>query len=374
MVRDYRIALIGTGYIGKTHALAYNSVNVVFPDAPRLVRRLVVDINEQAGRAFAAQFGFEQFSTDWRQAVTDPEIDIVAIATPNYLHRDMAIEALKAGKHVYCEKPLAVTLEDAEAMAAAARASGGRTPVGYNYLCNPALRHAKKLIADGAIGRPLFVRGGDDEDYMADPCVPHSWRCERAKAGAGTLGDLAAHLISLAQFLMGDITDISGRLYTAHPRRPLASDPRESLPVENDDVASMMVTFENGALGELSSSRIAWGRKNRLAVEVHGERGTILFDQERLNELEIYTAGHGGEPTGFQRILSGPALPPYGAFIQSSGHQLGFNDLKVIEVRNLLASIVSGEPAYPAFEDALKVERVIDRAMRSAAAGSMTTL
>nr|WP_321510321.1 Gfo/Idh/MocA family oxidoreductase [uncultured Hyphomonas sp.] len=363
MKQKYRIALIGTGYIGKTHALAYRSVNAVFPDLPELVADLVVDIDETAGRAFAAQFGFARFSTDWHDAVSDPEIDIIAIATPNHLHKDMAIEALRAGKHVYCEKPLAVTIEDSEAMAEAARNASGQTLVGYNYLCNPALQLARKMIESGRIGRPLFFRGVNDEDYMADPMTPHSWRCERAKAGAGTLGDLATHLISLSQFLMGDITHVSGRTYTAHARRPVADEPEVFRAVENDDVVSMQVEFEGGARGELSSSRIAWGRKNRLALEIHGERGTILFDQERLNELEVYFSSDDSEGQGFRKILIGPTHPPYGAFVQSTGHQLGFNDLKVIEVQNLIEGIRGGKPTYPSFEDALKVEQVIARAL-----------
>ena len=363
MKKKYGIALIGTGYIGKTHALAYRSVNAVFPDLPELSTELVVDINEAAGRAFAAQFSFKNFSTDWHEAVFNPDIDIVAIATPNHLHKDMAIEALRAGKHVYCEKPLAVTIEDSEAMAEAARNAPGRTLVGYNYLCNPALQLAKKMIESGRIGRPLFFRGVNDEDYMADPDTPHSWRCEKAKAGAGTLGDLATHLISLSQFLMGDITHVSGRTYTAHTKRPVAEDPEVFRTVENDDVVSLQVEFEGGARGELSSSRIAWGRKNRLAFEIHGEAGTILFDQERLNELEVYDASEANEGQGFRKILIGPAHQPYGAFVQSTGHQLGFNDLKVIEVRNLIEGIVGDKTCYPSFEDALKVEQVIARAL-----------
>lgn len=374
MTKAYKIALIGTGYIGKTHALAYGSINRIFPDAPQLTQELVVDINERAGLAFAKQFGFARFSTNWRDAVGDPEIDIVAIATPNFLHKEMAVEAIRAGKHVYCEKPLAVTLEDAEAMAAAARESGVQTLVGYNYLCNPALQLAKQLISEGQIGRPIFLRGVNDEDYMADPLVPHSWRCERAKAGAGTLGDLAAHLISLSQFLMGDITSASGRVYTAYEKRPAADGSGKMHAVENDDVVSMMVEFADGARGELSSSRVAWGRKNRLAVEVHGEQGAIIFDQERLNELEIYFKSEDGRTAGFRKILSGPEHEPYGAFVQSAGHQLGFNDLKVIEVRNLLAAISGKKAAHPSFEDALTVERVIDRVLRSASADSKRLL
>lgn len=374
MKRTYNIALIGTGYIGKTHAIAYQGVNVVFPETPRLTRKLVIDINEDAGRTFADQFGFEGFSTDWRDAITRADIDIVAIATPNHLHAEMAIAALEAGKHVYCEKPLAVTVEDAAAMAAAAALYPGRTLVGYNYLCNPVLQLAKQLISEGRIGKPLFFRGVNDEDYMADPQTPHSWRCERKKAGPGTLGDLATHLISMSEFLMGEITDVSGHLFTAHPSRPSPADAATQLPVENDDIVSMVVAYQSGARGELSSSRIAWGRKNRLAFEIHGERGSILFDQERLNELEVYTSGGAENTVGFQKILAGPAHEPYGAFIKSTGHQLGFNDLKIIEVRNLLIGLESEAPPYPAFEDALRVEQVISSVLRSAGTGQTVTV
>ena len=342
-------------------------MNAVFPDVPGLVKALVVDINETAGRAFANQFGFADFSADWRDAVYDPQIDIVAIATPNHLHKEMAIEALKAGKHVYCEKPLAVTLADAEEMAEAARNSASHTLVGYNYLCNPVLQLARELIVSGKIGKPLFFRGVNDEDYMADPSTPHSWRCERAKAGPGTLGDLATHLISMSEFLMGEASHVSGRLFTAHPKRPAMDVPQEMREVENDDIVSIMVDYESGARGELSSSRIAWGRKNRLAWEIHGEKGTILFDQERLNELEVYFSDDNGETQGFRKILAGPAHDDYSAFIQSTGHQLGFNDLKVIEVRNLLKAISTAHPAYPSFADAVRVERIISAVLDAGA-------
>ncbi|WP_273242152.1 Gfo/Idh/MocA family protein [Hyphomonas atlantica corrig.] len=366
MKTSYNIALIGTGYIGKTHALAYQAVNSVFPDTPKLVKALVVDINEAAGRRFADQFGFQSFSTDWKDAINNPHIDIVSIATPNFLHKEMAIEALRAGKHVYCEKPLAVSIRDAEEMADAAITSKGLTLVGYNYLCNPILQHAAQLIQSGKIGKPLFFRGVNDEDYMADASVPHSWRCERKLAGPGTLGDLATHLISLSEFMVGEVASVSGHLYTAHSMRPDPNDKSSSKPVENDDVVSMVVEYANGAHGELSSSRIAWGRKNRLAFEIHGDKGSILFDQERLNEIELYCATDDAANQGFQKILAGPAHPAYSAFIQSTGHQLGFNDLKVIEVRNLLDGIAHGKPLYPSFADAIRVERVISSVLQSA--------
>lgn len=369
----FKIALIGTGYIGRTHGLAYNNVNRVFPDTPPLKCQLVVDNNESAAKKFAQEFGFENFSTDWKDATDSDDVDIVAIAAPNFLHKEIAVRALENGKHVYCEKPLSTNIEDAELMLTAANMSKGKTLAGYNYICNPIVQLAARLLKEGEIGRPYFFRGVNDEDYMADPNLPFTWRCEKEKAGFGVLGDLKTHLINLAQYLMGDITEVTGQIFTAHEfRRPENSNAKRR--VENEDIASSIVTFRNGAKGELSSSRSAWGRKNRLAFEIHGDNGMISFDQEKMNEIEVYKNDGPEHLRGFRRVLASPSHEPYSAFIQSAGHQLGFNDLKTIEIRNLLQGLVGDLPLYPTFTDAIKTERVIDAVLQSAQSGRITTV
>jgi len=211
---EFRIALIGTGYIGQTHALAYNSVNRIFPEPPLLVGDFIVDVSIDAASKAAKKFDFKRSSDNWRDAVNDDRIDIIAIAAPNFLHKEIAIAALNKGKHVYCEKPLSITLNDAQQMAdVAAGASKSRTMVGYNYVCNPIIEFCRSLIEEGHIGRPYFFRGVNDEDYMADSGIPYSWRCERNQAGSGVLADLGTHLIHMAEFLLGDIVDVMGKTF-----------------------------------------------------------------------------------------------------------------------------------------------------------------
>lgn len=359
------IGLIGTGYMGKAHAFAYDAVTSFFPELPRPRLELLCDIDAEVARRTAAAHGFARSSDDWRQVVSDSAVALVSITTPNALHREIAVAALEAGKHVWCEKPMGLTLADAEAMTATARATGRATLLGYNYLRNPALRHAKALIEAGAIGRVFDLQGTIDEDYLADPTVPWSWRCRVADAGYGVLGDLGSHLIGLAHYLVGPITDVTATLETVHKERSLP-DGSGLGPVENEDLVQALVRFEAGVGGRLTASRVAWGRKNGIRLEIHGTGGTILFDQERLNELRLYQAGERKETEGFRTILTGPQHPPYDRFWPAPGHSLGFGDLKIIELAHLLEAIAKGTPAYPAFEDGLQIERVIDAVARSA--------
>lgn len=360
------VGLIGTGFMGKCHALAFGAVRAVF--APPLAPRLAVlcDVDADAARRAAADFGFARWTTDWREVVGDPAVGLVAIAAPNALHRAMATAAAAAGKAIYCEKPMALTLPDAATMAEAAAAAGVATLVGYNYLRNPAVVHARRLIAEGAIGEIACFRGVYDEDYMADPDRPYSWRCRVAEAGTGTLGDLACHLVSVAHFLVGPVAAVTADIETVVKRRPDPARPGETAAVENEDLAHALLRFESGVAGTLASSRIAWGRKCRLAWEVVGSRGTIAFDQERMNEIELFVAEGAAARRGFVRVLSGPDHPPYDAFCPAPGHGLGFNDLKVIEVDHLLRGLAGAHPLFPDFGAALAIERVIHGIVLSA--------
>ena len=367
-----RVGLIGAGWMGRCHALAYRAVTGVFDGGAVPVLAVVSDIDGAAAQAAAARFGFERWTDDWRTVVDDDRIDVVSIATPNAAHKEIAVAAAARGKHVYCEKPMALTLDDAEAMAAAAQQGGVRTLVGYNYVRNPAVRHAKALIDAGAIGRVAGFRGVYDEDYMADGDLPYTWRCRIADAGTGTLGDLASHLISVAHFLVGPIAAVSAVTDIVHRHRPIPDRPGETGAVENEDVAHALVRFADGATGLVSSSRVAWGRKCRLAWEITGTTGSITFDQERMNELCLF---QGGEPArnGFKTILTGPDHPPYDRFVPAPGHGLGFNDLKVIEVDHLLSGLTGQTRLFPDFDDALMIERVIHGIVASAGTGQWVT-
>ncbi|HEX9856970.1 MAG TPA: Gfo/Idh/MocA family oxidoreductase, partial [Paracoccaceae bacterium] len=323
--------------------------------------------------ALADQFGFARATDDWRALVADPAVDVVSITTPNQMHHDMALAAIAAGKHVWCEKPMALTLAQAETMAAAAKAAGVVTMVGYNYLKNPAFTHAQRLIAEGAIGRVVQFRGWVDEDYQADPELPWTWRAKLADAGLGALGDLGCHLVSMACGVAGPIESLIADMQVIHATRPLP-DGSGRAAVENEDAASVLVRFANGAQGSMVVSRSAWGRKSRLGFEVHGTSGMIIFDQERMNELQLYQNSGPKAEQGFKTILSGPAHPPYGEFCPAPGHQLGFTDLKVIECGALLRGIAGLAPAHPDFGDALVFERVIHAVAQSAAEGRRVTL
>ena len=370
-MEEIGFGLIGTGFMGKAHALAYGAARAVMgPDVPPVRLAVLCDPDAARAAALADQWGFARHEADWRALIADPEVRIVSIATPNALHREMALAALEAGKHVHCEKPLALSVEEAAEMAAAAERTGARTLVGYNYIRNPAFAHARQLIGAGEIGRVVHFRGWVDEDYQADAALPWSWRSRLAEAGLGALGDLGCHLVSMAWELCGPIDSLIADTQIIHETRPLA-DGSGRAKVENEDTATALVRFASGARGSLSCSRAAWGRKNRLAWEVHGTRGMIIFDQERMNELRLFRQGR---DEGFQTILTGPDHAPYEAFCPAPGHQLGFNDLKVIEAAEFLRHIAGGPAPRPDFRTALAWERVIHAMARPAAPGTWTRI
>ena len=362
------VGLIGTGFMGKCHAMAYGAVRAVFGDVPEIDRVALCDVDAGHAAAAAAAFGFARSTTDWRDLLTDPRIDLVSITSPNGLHREMAVAALAAGKHVGCEKPMALTLGDARAMADAAARSGRATALGYGYLQNPALQEARRLIATGAIGTPFDFRGSVDEDYMADPALAWSWRLRAADAGLGTLGDLTVHLVSLARTLVGEIDSLTAMVDTVHAERPLPGG--GAAPVENDDIAHALVRFAGGARGTLASSRIAHGRKNGLRVEVHGSDGLLWLDSERMNELNLYLAEGPRESRGFRRILAGPLHGDYVRLCPAPGHGLGFNELKVIELAELVKAMRGAPSRAVDFAEGLKIERVIHAFVRSARDGA----
>jgi len=364
-MRTIGVGLIGTGYMGKCHALAWTSVSAVFGDAPVVRRVVLCEIEEDLARRRADEFGFAKSTPDWRALVADPEVDVVSITTPNALHAPMAIAALEAGKHVWCEKPMAPSLSEAERMAEAARASGRVAILGYNYIQSPAVRYIARLLSEGAIGRLTHFRVEMDEDYMADAEAPFSWRSEKS-AGYGALDDFVVHPLSLVSTLIGMPREVFGEMGKPYPDRPDGAGRRA---VENDDIATALLRMHGGASGSIQVSRCAWGRKGRLLLQAFGARGAIVFDQERFNEVGVYVAEGPAEAQGFRQVLMGPAHPPYERFIVAPGHQMGFNDLKIIEAHELL-NRVAGRPALTIdFEAGLAIERTIHAIARSSREG-----
>jgi predicted dehydrogenase len=358
-LRKLGIGLIGSGFMGRAHALAFRTVGGVFALAALPELEMLADIDAEAAARSAASLGFNRSTGDWKALVKDAAVDIVAITTPNALHKPMSLAAIDAGKHVYCEKPLATTAEDARAMAEAAESAGVVTMVGFNYLKNPMIGLAREIVASGGIGKITGFRGIHAEDFMGDPAIPYSWRCDPAQAG-GALADIGSHIISMARFLAGDIEAVCGRLDTVIAERPAGAGSTGMRPVTVDDQANVLVRFANGAGGTISASWLATGRKMQLAFELTGTRGALEFTQERFNELKLYTTGQPRGREGFKTITAGPDHPPYGAFCPAPGHQLGFNDLKVIEVKTLIDAITGNGKPFPDFREAYEVERVVD--------------
>lgn len=270
----------------------------------------------------------------------------------------MALAAIAAGKHVYCEKPLALDLQQSLAIVESAQRAKVCNVIGFNYICNPMLQVAREMIAAGELGDVVGFRGSYLEDYMSDPGVPYSWRCQRKLAGSGALADLGSHLINMGHFLLGPIARVSADLQTVHRQR-LDRGSNEQRTVENEDMVQALVEFSSGVHGTMEISRIATGYKCGLAVEVHGTRGTLLFDQERMNELKFYSTADAAGRRGFRTILAGPEHADYAAFCPAPGHGLGINDLKVIEIRNLIRAIRSGSAASPDFAEGLRVQQVM---------------
>ena len=362
MVTTLGVGLIGTGHMGKAHALAWNAVRPVFGTGPqpRLVH--VAEVNEELAQRRADELGFERATGDWRALVTDPEVEVISIATPNALHAEMAIAALAEGKHVWCEKPMSVAYEDAERMAAAAKVSGKVAALGYNYIQSPALRHVRRLLGENAIGTVNHIRFEMDEDFLADPDAPFHWTSDE-NSGYGALDDFGVHPLSLVQYLFGGVARVIANLVRPYADRPASGGGRRG--VQTYDVASVLFELDQGASGVMALNRAAWGRKGRLSIQIFGSRGTIAYDQERMNEFQLYLAEDNGAEQGFRTVLTGPAHAPYGQFVPLPGHGIGFNDLKVIECHEVLRAIEGEDAQIIDFVAGLDIERTVHAMARS---------
>ncbi len=350
------VGLVGTGYMGKCHALAWNGVKAVFGDGPRPRLVHLAEVNADIARQKADEFGFERSTGDWRELIADPDVDVVSVTTPNAFHAEMAIAALEAGKHVWCEKPMAVALADAERMAAAAKASGRVAVLGYNYIQNPLVRQIGALLGEGAIGVVNHVRLEMDEDFMADPEALFYWKSE-ASSGYGALDDFGVHPLSLLQVLFGGVTRVFAHLSKPYADRPTKDGARRA--VETFDIASVLFEMGGGISGVMALDRSAWGRKGRIALQIFGSKGSIVYDQERMNELQLYVTSDKPTEQGFRTVLAAPQHAPYDRFIPAPGHGLGFNDLKIIECHELLRAIGGEEARVIDFDTGLGIERAV---------------
>ena len=364
-----RIGLIGSGFMGKAHAFGYATAARVFdlPYEPEL--HTLADINNDAAAKAAAALGFAHATSDWRSLVGHPDIDVVNITAPNALHKEMALAAIAAGKHVYCEKPLAPLAVDAREMAGAAEAAGVKTQVGFNYLCNPMLGLAREMIAAGELGEIRGYRGVHAEDYMRDAEGPFTFRHD--PAGGGALADIGSHALATAEFLLGQaagpITRVMGDCVTMIAERPDGGGGRRR--VEVDDVGRAFLRFASGATGSIEGNWIATGRKMQHDFEVYGAKGALAFTQERFNELHFFSTDDRRGRQGFRRIEAAPDHPPYGLFCVAPGHQLGFNDLKAIEAAGFLDAVAGRRPEPFNFRAGLRIQTLVEAIHASSRAG-----
>ena len=357
-----KVGLIGTGFMGKAHAFGFLSAPRAFNLPLEVELHAVADIDLATAHEAARAFGFVHATADWRDITGNPEIDIVSITAPNALHKEMSLAAIAAGKHVYCEKPLAPLASDAREMADSAEKARVRTQVGFNYLCNPMIALAREMISSGELGDIRGFRGLHAEDYMTDADAPFTFRHD--PAGGGALADLGSHTLATAEFLLGPIIEVMGDCVTMIGERVDGNGARR--PVDVDDVGRAFLRFSNGASGSIEGNWIATGRKMQHDFEVYGSKGALSFSQERFNELHYYSVGDALGRQGFRRIEAAPAHPPYGLFCVAPGHQIGFNDLKAIEVAGYLAAIHGDGPEPFNFRAGLRIQTLVERIQRSA--------
>ncbi|HEU0223303.1 MAG TPA: Gfo/Idh/MocA family oxidoreductase [Paracoccaceae bacterium] len=360
------IGLIGTGFMGKTHVFGFAAAPRVFDLPYEIELHTVADRTDALAVQAARALGFAKASGDWKRLVEDPEIDLIDITAPNAFHKEMALAAIAAGKHVYCEKPLAPLASDAREMVEAAEAAGIKTQVGFNYLCNPMLSVAREMIRVGELGEIRSYRGVHAEDYMADAESPFSFRND--PVGGGALADIGSHALATAEYLLGPIESVLGNCVTAIASRPDGAGGHRT--VETDDVGRAFLRFASGATGSVEANWIAMGRKMQHDFEVYGSRGALFFSQERFNELHFYSAADPAGRRGFRRIEAGPDHPPYGLFCVAPGHQLGFNDLKAIEVARYLDAIAGKRPEPFNFRAGLRVQTLVETIHRSSREGT----
>lgn len=385
--KTLNVGLIGSGFMGQAHADAWRRAALLYRDLPlQPVLHTLADATPALAQASAQRFGFQQATADWRAMVQDPAIDLVDITTPNGLHVEMALAAIRAGKHVYCEKPLTVALADAQRLVEEAERAGVQTFVAFNNIKTPAAQLAKQLIARGDIGQPTRFRGWFDQGFFNDPELPWSWRCSREQAGSGSLGDLGSHVISVAQYLMGPVESVVGQEQRFIDSRPApgggsgygaqADRHAARLAVENDDQFQALVTFASRAGGVIESSRIAAGKVFGIAWEISGTAGTLMMDGERFNELKIARYSDEKRDRGFKTLYAGSQVASFNGFFgfDFAGGGLGYFDVKVIEIHDLIEALSGGGAPVADFRFGLENQRIIEAMTRSAAAGARVQL
>lgn len=380
-ITEIGVGLISVGWMGRLHSRAYANLRYVYPDLnilPRLVHAAdpAPDRAEEAVRVL----GYERASADYHDVLNDPEVDVVSICAPNFLHAEIGIAAAKAGKHFWIEKPVGRGEDETRAVSDAADAAGIVTSIGFNYRHAPVVEHLREIIAEGRLGRITNVRGQMFADYSADPNGALSWRFVRGLAGSGVLGDLMGHLVDLVQYTLGPIAEVSAltsTVYAERPELPMGTGTHFAViengvmkPVENEDYAAMLVRLSDdavagGAVGTLEASRVAVGPRASYGIEVYGTEGSAFWDFERMNELHV-SGGRGAEHQGYARVMAGPGMGDFGRFQPGAGTSMGYDDLKVVEAKKFLEAVAGRAQLNSNIRDALSAAQVVSAAERSA--------
>lgn len=370
---ELRVAMVGHAFMGRAHGNAYRQVGHFFDLPYRVVPAIVVGRDQARAAAAAQQLGFAAATTDLDAVLADPTIDLIDVATPNDSHSEIATKALKAKKHVLCEKPLAMTLVQAKAMQALAKKQKVRTGVWHNYRSAPATRLAAQMIARGDLGEIRQVRAVYLQDWLSDAAVPASWRTSKKTCGSGAHGDLNAHLIDLTRALTGlEFASVCGMQQTFTKQRPDGKGGKAKVDV--DDAFCFLAKFTNGALGTYEATRAAPGRKNYNCVEVSGSKGSLRWNLERLNELELFSFGDRSDAQGFRTILCMDPVHPFAANWWPDGHMLGYEHTFVNHLADFVRALHSGAPFHPDFADGVAAQAVLEAALRSAEKNGWVTV
>ena len=383
------VGLISVGWMGKVHSRAFQMLPIVYPDLNIKPRLVIAADNVQERAEYARDvLGYERCTVDYHDVLNDPEVDVVSICAPNFLHAEIGIAAAKAGKAFWIEKPVGRGAHETEAVQKAAVDAKVMNTIGFNYRHVPVVEHAKELIASGALGRITNIRGTFFADYSSEPNGALSWRFIREYAGSGVLGDLMGHLADLVQYLVGPIAQVSGMTKTIITERPVLQmgsgthfdviEGGEKKPVENEDYAAAMIRFADnavgaGAIGTIEASRVAVGPRASYNFEIYGTEGSIKCDFERMNEIDI-AIGRSGDHLGYQRVMANPHMGDFGNFLPGAGTSMGYDDLKVVECRKFLEAYVGGVAKNSNIHDAVAAARVVSAIEESADSGAWVAI
>ena len=375
-VKKIGVGMLGYAFMGKAHSYAFKNMPLFFwppPAVPELVS-IFGRTGSKVAQA-AENFGFRKYTTDWHEIIKDKEVEVVDNSLPNDMHRDVSIAAVEAGKHVLCEKPLAMNSKEAKEMWDVARKSSVKTMVAFNYRFVPAVGLAREIVRSGRLGKIFHFRARYLQQWLCDPNSPLVWRLVKEKAGSGPIGDLGSHVMDIARFVMGEVKTVNAISKTFIKERPLPMDCTKKGKVSVDDAFESIVEFENGAIGTVEASRIATGRKNYSNFEINGEKGSIEFNMERLNELRFYSAEGDKRTIGWSEVLVTESVHPYVSHYWPSGHIIGWGDIFVNEIYHFIDSVVNDkriDPIGATFEDGYKNNVILDAIIESASTGKRT--